>query len=274
MAASFAYALHEAITHDNLTTNFMGVALGDSWIDPMSFVNAWGPYLFATSEVNAEGLTLINNAAALTQAAVQAQNWTDATIQWGNTEEVVENVTFNIDFYNILQRNTSLEFVSATLEERAQKHMAMYLGDIDDELNALMNGPIRAKLGIIPVNVTWGGQSNAVFEHLTIDFMQSVVETVGQLLNRSVPVFPYSGNLDLICCTPGTVNWINMLQWDDLADWNASPRKDLKVDDIIIGFKQRYNKLHFYNILSAGHMVPADNPAGAYAMLLDIIGGQ
>ena len=27
----------------------------------------------------------------------------------------------------------------------------------DDDLSALMNGPIRTKLGIIPTNVTWGG---------------------------------------------------------------------------------------------------------------------
>lgn len=271
MAASFAYALHEAMTHDNLTTNFKAVAMGDSWIDPISFVNAWGDYLFTTSEVNAQGQADINAAAQLCAQAVQAQNWTEATNLWGNVEEVIENVTFNIDFYNILQRNSSLEFVSLSLADRIKKHFAVNLGDIDDELATLMNGVIKAKIGIIPANVTWGGQSNEVFDHLAEDFMQSVVETVGQLLNRSIPVIPYSGNLDLICCTPGTLNWINQLEWDGLAEWNASPRKTLKVDNMIVGFKQHSSKLHLYNIMDAGHMVPADNPAAAYAMLLDVL---
>lgn len=34
----------------------------------------------------------------------------------------------------------------------------------DDALSALMNGPIRAKLGIIPANVTWGGEVTLLVE--------------------------------------------------------------------------------------------------------------
>jgi len=35
MASSFAHALQKEISAGNITTNFMGVAVGDSWIDPM-----------------------------------------------------------------------------------------------------------------------------------------------------------------------------------------------------------------------------------------------
>eukprot|EP01102_Stenamoeba_stenopodia_P012651 TRINITY_DN401_c0_g1_i2.p2 TRINITY_DN401_c0_g1~~TRINITY_DN401_c0_g1_i2.p2 ORF type:complete len:305 (-),score=85.79 TRINITY_DN401_c0_g1_i2:188-1102(-) len=272
MASSFAHALNKAIRAGNVTTNFMGVAVGDSWIDPMSFVNAWGPYLLATSEVNAAGYQAIMNAANLTAQAVNAQNWTGATYQWGLTEEVVEVVSHNVNFYNILARNPNTSFdVVTSFEERVSRHLSMGLDEsIDQQLANLMNGPIKEKLGIIPSTVVWGGQANDVFSHLAVDFMQSVVSTVEDLLRDKVPVIPYSGNLDLICCTPGTLNWINQLNWTQLPLWNNATRHTLRVDDVVVGFRQKHDELIFYNVLSAGHMVPADNPPAALAMLQDV----
>ena len=40
----------------------------------------------------------------------------------------------------------------AALRKTITRHLLQ-----DDNLSALMNGPIRTKLGIIPTNVTWGG---------------------------------------------------------------------------------------------------------------------
>lgn len=57
--------------------------------------------------------------------------------------------------------------------------------------------------------MTWGGQSNDVFSHLSVDFMQDVTPTVDYLLEKGFPVVVYSGNLDLICCTMGTFDWMN-----------------------------------------------------------------
>jgi len=228
--------------------------------------------LQATSEVNAAGYATIMAAANLTAQAVNAQNWTEATMQWGNTEEVVESVSNNVNFYNILARNPNTSFsLASTFEERVKRHLSMGLDEsIDQQLADLMNGPIKEKLGIIPAGVVWGGQANDVFSHLTVDFMQSVVSTVDDLLDKKVNVIPYSGNLDLICCTPGTLNWINQLTWSKLAEWNNSTRHALKVDGIVSGFRQKHDNLFFYNVLSAGHMVPADNPPAALAMLQDV----
>lgn len=46
-----------------------------------------------------------------------------------------------------------------------------------DDLDQLMNGPIREKLKIIPKNVTWGGQSDTVFQKQIVDFMKPVTDT-------------------------------------------------------------------------------------------------
>ena len=95
-----------------------------------------------------------------------------------------------------------------------------------------MNGPIKQKLGVrmepqpccigpsysnnaqlprlplllqIPKDVTWGGQSGAVFEFLSGDFMKPVWDGVDTLLKDGFPVTVYTGQLDLICCTTGKV---------------------------------------------------------------------
>ena len=37
----------KAIKDGSVSSNFKGVALGDSWISPMDSVNTWGPFMYA-----------------------------------------------------------------------------------------------------------------------------------------------------------------------------------------------------------------------------------
>jgi len=107
MTASFGKALNDAINAGQITSNFKGVALGDSWIEPMDFVNNWAPYLFATAEINQAGYDTIKQWADKTQAACDAQKWVTATNLWSVTETAVEEVSDGVDFYNILDRSGS-----------------------------------------------------------------------------------------------------------------------------------------------------------------------
>lgn len=105
MAASFAKALYDAIQAGKIQCTFGGVAMGDSWIDPMSFVNAWGPYLYTMGEIDGNGLAQINAAAAATQQLVNQQQWAAATNQWGNTEQILEDVRTRIEQKDIRRIN-------------------------------------------------------------------------------------------------------------------------------------------------------------------------
>jgi len=52
-----------------------------------------------------------------------------------------------------------------------------------DELESLMNGPVREKLGI---QATHGSQSNDVFTYLSEDFMKPVIHIgIGQVYRMS-----------------------------------------------------------------------------------------
>jgi len=270
MASSFAKALHIAILGNKIKSNFRAVALGDSWISPIDFVNAWGPYLMATSEIDANGLKSINAAAASCQDAVNKKQWAEATNLWGDAENAVEDASANVNFYNILDRSPGgglykgVKPPKSAFEQRIAYHLGKYYFP---DLSAFMNGPIRDKLKIIPDNVTWGGQAGQVFEQLSVDFMQSVIPTVDYLLKEGVNVVVYSGNLDLICCTPATLNWMQNLTWVGMKAWNAVPWSPLYLEAEVVAFSKNWQNIRFYEILASGHMVPTDQPGPAMAML-------
>lgn len=74
----------------------------------------------------------------------------------------------------------------------------------DDPLTTLMNGQIKSMLRVIPKNVTWGAQSDAVFQALAGDFMKPVIGIVESLLNTTpLYVNVYTGQLDMIVDTMG-----------------------------------------------------------------------
>jgi len=269
MSTTFGVELYKAIKKGSIKVNFQGVALGDSWISPMDFVATWADYLLTTSEIDSNGRLQINQSASQVQQAISSGDWNSATDLWGMTEQVIEGVSGGVNFYNILDRsNNEFSRKFATEENLAKRHLAIYH---QDPLDDLMNGPIRQKLKIIPANVTWGGQSYLVFTSLSTAFMQPVIDGVDFLLSQGVTVAVYSGNLDLICCTPGTNMWMDKLKWSEYSNFKASDRILIYFNGIVSSFLKEYENLQLWNILSAGHMVPADQPGPALYMLSQII---
>jgi len=259
---SFAVAIIQAIQRGDLKANFKGVALGDSWISPIDFLLAYPQYLFYTSEVDYNGMTKINQSSFAALKAVNDQQWTLASNLWASNQGVIMDATDGINFYNILDRNP--DSIESKKSGNFSRHLKVYEAD---PLDALMNGKIRDKLKIIPQNVTWGGQSGMVFQYMETAFMKPYISQVDFLLQQGYQVTVYSGNLDLICCTTGTLAWMNKLKWPDYEKFSMSERKPLRTNDLVVGFQKQYKNLRFFVILGAGHMVPSDQPEAAKALL-------
>ncbi|XP_037796067.1 retinoid-inducible serine carboxypeptidase-like isoform X2 [Penaeus monodon] len=105
MAVRFAQALNKAVQQKKITCQLAGVALGDSWVSPVDAVLSWGPYLHSVSLVDSIGLKKVNSKAQEVANAVKAEKMGDATKLWSETEDVVENVTNGVNFYNILNHD-------------------------------------------------------------------------------------------------------------------------------------------------------------------------
>ncbi|KAG2461177.1 RISC carboxypeptidase, partial [Polypterus senegalus] len=173
------------------------------------------------SMLDEEGLSEVNNAAKKVEEAFDRGDYEKATSLWSDAENV--------------------------------RHVKRFQ---QQELDQLMNGPIRKKLKIIPDSVTWGGQSGDVFMYMSGDFMKPVIDIVDQLLAEQVNVTVYNGQLDLIVDTVGQEAWVKKLKWPGQPVFNSMKWKPLHVtpDDTAAFFKA-YQNFAFYWILKAGHMV-------------------
>ncbi|CAG2114693.1 unnamed protein product [Medioppia subpectinata] len=273
MTVGFAKELHRAIQDKEIKANFKGIALGDSWISPIDSVSTWGQYLYTLSYIDRHQKSEIDAKAEEIRTSLKNGEYEEATNEWGSLEMFVSSIDGGIDWYNVLygsNNQLSTRYLNqmkslnkTTLSSNIVKHLAKYH---NDDLDALMNGPIKTKLKI-PANVTWGGQSNDVFDHLSADFMRDVVSDVDYLLaNTDLKVVVYTGQLDLIVDTLGTLNWVHSLQWPDLKNFEIANREEMSG-----GYFKTYKNFSLYWIIKAGHMVPTDAGNTALAMLHKII---
>jgi serine carboxypeptidase 1 len=237
--------------------------------------------IMVQSLLNEEGLAKVERVANMTQEALDQGNYAQATQLWGEAESVIESFTDNVDFYNILLHNVlDEESVKSGrgpgrgLELAARRHVTRLQ---QESLSQLMNGQIRQKLGDIPTNVTWGGQAGEVFAKQTVDFMKDVVSTVDELLMKGVTVVVYTGQLDLIVDTMGTLAWIERLKWSGLPDFMTASRVPLYPPSGMAtkdtgAFLQTHENFSVFWIMKAGHMVPADAGEMALEMVKMIVG--
>ncbi|CAO2186478.1 unnamed protein product [Urochloa humidicola] len=292
-AVTTALAALRAVDQGRLRANLAGVALGDSWISPLDFVMSWGPLLYQVSRIDEKGLQQCNSVAAKIKDELEKQQFEDAEASWSELEGVVLANSNSVDFYNFLKddasedSNSNSNTISTTTQQRQRSTLSSfrsrngysgYLQSMAAEreggFDGLMNTVIKKKLGIIPKDLSWGQQSGDVFDALAGDFMKPRIQEVDQLLKMGVNVTIYNGQLDLICATKGTMDWVQKLKWDGLKSFMNSPRTPIYCEKEgqsgTQAFVKSYKNLKFYWILGAGHMVPIDNPCPALKMLADI----
>ncbi|GAU35378.1 hypothetical protein TSUD_57270 [Trifolium subterraneum] len=285
-AVTLGLSALKAIEDKKLKLTLGGVALGDSWISPEDFVFSWGPLLKDVSRLDDNGLEKSNSIAERIKKQLEDGKFVDATNSWSELENVISARSNNVDFYNFLvDAGSDSATIAASelglLKEISMKRYSKYLTSIrtrsstpggEDDIDTLLNGVIKKKLKIIPENVTWGGQSNDVFNYLEGDFMKPRIDEVDQLLAKGVNVTVYNGQIDLICATKGTEAWLRKLKWEGLRSFLGKDRTALYCgsDKTTKGFYRSYKNLQFYWILGAGHFVPTDQPCVALDMIASI----
>ncbi|XP_065073497.1 retinoid-inducible serine carboxypeptidase-like [Ochlerotatus camptorhynchus] len=267
MAVEFAYQLDRAIKEGSIDCNLRSVALGAPWISPEDSVLAWGEFLLNLGFVDTKGYSVIQKAAEGIQDLIRINKTRAATEIWRSMQQLVTNETVGIDCYNVL---TPQEFTSKALVKNDDEilefsedgHPSLRVArsmDSTDKLKLLMRGPVAASLGI-PSRALWGSQKDKVFEALYEDFMKPATKTVELLLNNTnVNVIVYTGQLDLVVCTPGTVRWVEKLQWPGSVEYLNAPRTGMGYLGVLEGYAKCYDRLSMYWINRSGHMAPVDN---------------
>ncbi|XP_034480490.1 retinoid-inducible serine carboxypeptidase [Drosophila innubila] len=266
MAPEFALELYHAIQRREIESNLVSVALGDPWTSPIDSVLSWAPFLLQLGIVDQNGHDKIEAAALKTKNYVDTEKWTMATLQWSATQSVVLRESKGVDFYNVETPTRGDRYLRQldlmSPEERMYRTLVHF--DIDENrdkiLSELMRGPVTKALNIT-TGVKWGAQSSTTFDKQRGDFMKPVVHIVEELLNNTtLKVGVFSGGLDLICATPGAVNWIADMEWNNKKAYLSAPRVGITVDRVLEGYEKTAGNFSMFWVNRSGHMVPADNP--------------
>ncbi|CAI5449951.1 unnamed protein product [Caenorhabditis angaria] len=280
MSTQFAKVITDAVKSSSLILNFRAVALGDSWISAMDYVNTWGPYLYANSYLDDHQLHVVQTQASHCQSLVDQQKWTQATNCWGNMEELIGAETNDVSWYNILKQGGTDDWSSSAAQKIDNRIKSPLARLFDrhvrpqnlDSMADYMNTVVRQKLGIIPDAVRFGAQGGAVFNAQADDFMTPIWGTVEELLKDGYNVVVFNGNEDLICNTMGTAAWVNRLTWDGMISFNTTVRHHFGTKSFpLAGYHKTHANFQFWWILRAGHMVAYDTPEAAIYMLKAIV---
>jgi serine carboxypeptidase 1 len=289
MTADIATAILAGMDAGDLKLNFRGVALGDSWIDGLAMTSSWGESLRINGLLdNYESNILQTQAVTPCAEAVARGDWASATNYWGQAESIISQYSC-VDFYDIRQVDCGSSKPRRRMSEAAlslapagiDRDMLQMLYDnhvsrLQDPLSNFMNTNVRAMLdGLIPANVSWGGQSDAVFSALSGDFMKRVIGVVDNLLKDGrINVTVYEGTVDLICLTAGAEEWMQNLTWSGMPAFYNSTKIAVSPNSTSPtgAFYRSYGTLQMWYILQAGHMVPQDQGAMAFTMMMMLTG--
>ncbi|EPS35383.1 hypothetical protein H072_11220 [Dactylellina haptotyla CBS 200.50] len=85
---------------------------------------------------------------------------------------------------------------------------------------------------------------------------------------EKIPVLIYAGDTDYICNWLGNKAWTEKLEWKGKSEYNRAEMKPFKLKDgKQVGETKGAMGLTFTRVYQAGHMVPADQPEAALALL-------
>lgn len=98
--------------------------------------------------------------------------------------------------------------------------------------------------------------------------------SVEKLLVTKIHVNIVTGQFDLMCSTPGTVDWVEKLvdEWDDINDDGLDKKRAvIYVNGVREGYIKKRNHLTLYTVLDAGHNFLVQNQAATNWILQQII---
>ncbi|KAA6410377.1 MAG: serine carboxypeptidase [Lasallia pustulata] len=97
---------------------------------------------------------------------------------------------------------------------------------------------------------------------------------IPSILEAGIPIHLYSGDYDLLLNHIGTELVIQNMTWCGKQGFQSPPDKNFTVDGQVAGNWGYERGLSYHHILHAGHAVPHDQPASAFAFVRDFVVGD
>jgi vitellogenic carboxypeptidase-like protein len=118
---------------------------------------------------------------------------------------------------------------------------------------------VSADIKFIPGN-------DQIYTAFAADVSQGVTADLIEVLRRT-KVLLYNGQNDVVVNTPGVLQYINSLQWENLNQWKRATKQVWTIANEVVGWAKVAGNLWFVLVNGAGHMVPTDQPISSFVMM-------
>ena len=238
-------------TNNTLKIPFRGSGFGDGFTHPESILSEVGMFAFNLGLIDFQERIATEASILKLVLALRSKQWRLAHDLSDQVWDPIVAASGNVNIYNY-----------------------RIFGTYDlTSVNAFFNNSDIKKSYNIPQEITMDSGAGDVYEALYADFMQSSVESVEFLLAQKYQLLIYNGQDDLIVTNPGTMTWVDRLNWAGSDNFRNSDFKIWKFSNqSIVGYSKRTDNLELRIINKAGHFVPMDQPNVAAAMVGEFIG--
>ncbi|XP_062143052.1 retinoid-inducible serine carboxypeptidase-like, partial [Drosophila sulfurigaster albostrigata] len=256
MAPEFALELYRAQQRGEVQCQLKSVVVGNPFTSPVDTILSYAPFLLQQGIVDNDGFKNISQAALELSRLIYTGEMLKTVRQNVELQQLIGETTVGI-FSSYIQRRTHVDYVYEYGGD--QKVCDFMLNNVTKSLN-LTHMP------------EWVVRNLSVYFHLGSDLFKPAVHIVTRLLDETpIRVGVYSGIQDLVCPTPGTVNWINSMMWGRKKLYEDATRRPFHVNGFLEGYEKQGGNFSMFWVLRAGHMVQQDNPAAMSHILREFI---
>lgn len=227
--------------------NLAGVAVGNGETDPVIQVETHAANAYFSGLINERQKSELEELQFEAVELSTAGNWSEARNARSRVLDRLQDMTGLPTLYDI-RRNASYEM-----------HL---VGEL------LRNEEVREALGVSNASRVFEECSHLVGEVLHEDMMKSVKYMVEVLVRKS-KVLLYQGQFDMRCGVVANEAWVKTMKWEGIGRFLSADRKVWRLGGEVAGYVQKWESLSYVLVSGAGHLVPADQPLRAQAMIED-----
>ncbi|XVE85407.1 hypothetical protein DITRI_Ditri17bG0088800 [Diplodiscus trichospermus] len=226
--------------------NLRGVAIGDGLTDPITQVATHAVNSYYSGLINERQKGKLEEAQREAVELVKIGNWSEATNARNKVLNMLQNMTGLATLYDF------------TKKKPYQTSFATKFLNIAE---------VKKALGVNQ-SMVYEECSDVVGAALHEDVMKSVKYMVEFLVKKS-KVLLYQGLYDLKDGVVSTEAWMKTMEWEGIKEFLVADRVVWKVNGELAGYVQKWQSLTHVVVSGAGHLLPADQPLNAQAMIED-----
>ncbi|KRF98778.1 uncharacterized protein Dwil_GK26950 [Drosophila willistoni] len=244
MVPEFARKFDLALKNGTMAQPYLlkSISIGNPWISPMHTIKEHSRYLFVNGLIDEDGVALLD-----AQLKKIKEFDKDTESEWF---ELIDNLTSSTSLYNT---HFSVDFTEAYAYGYSKNLVKFMARNISEQLK--INGSV------------YGSQINDLINKFDFKITR-YINTIPRLLNETaIKVNIFSGELDIMCNTEGTLALINDWEWRNKKEYLQASRKPININGSLQGYEKIGSNFAMYWINHAGHMVASESPTAMQYIL-------